>query len=77
MFAPPDDSGDGKRAPVVFGDYWRHKKRGTAYQRLGGAEVQSSGPIKDGDVLTIYLDMYGKLWARPVEEFHDGRFEKA
>lgn len=46
-------------------------------ERLGGAEVQSSRPIKEGDVLTIYLDMYGKLWARPVEEFHDGRFEKA
>lgn len=57
-------------------DFWRHKERGSTYQRFGGAEVQTSRPIKEGDVLTIYIDTAGKLWARPVEEFHDGRFEK-
>ncbi len=57
-------------------DQWRHRARGTTYQRLGGAEVQSGRPIKEGDVLTVYLDADGKLWVRPVEEFHDGRFEK-
>lgn len=58
-------------------DPWRHKARGTVYDRIGGAEVQSSkGAIHEGDVLTIYRDKQGKLWARPVGEFYDGRFEK-
>lgn len=59
-----------------MGDWWRHKVRGSAYERLGGAEVQTSHPIQEGEVVTVYRDRDGKLWARPINEFYDGRFEK-
>jgi hypothetical protein len=55
---------------------WRHKKRGTSYEQIGHAELQSScGPINEGEPLVIYRGEDGKLWARPVLDFHDGRFE--
>lgn len=55
--------------------FWRHKRRNTVYERIGGAEVQASEPIREGDVVTVYRDREGKLWVRPVTEFYDGRFE--
>lgn len=57
---------------------WRHKKRGAAYQIIGHAELQSAGGyLEEGEPLTIYKSIEdGKLWARPVLEFYDGRFEK-
>lgn len=56
---------------------WRHKKRGTSYQVVGYAAVQCAGPIKEGEPLVIYKSVEdGKLWARPVLEFNDGRFER-
>lgn len=55
---------------------WKHKKRGTAYVEIARAEVQASGPIKEGDVLVVYRGEDGKTWCRPVSEFEDGRFEK-
>lgn len=55
-----------------------HKKRGSEYDVLGGAEIQASSPINEGDVVTVYrCKDDGKLWARPVAEFFDGRFEIA
>jgi hypothetical protein len=56
----------------------RHVKRGTFYRMMGVAEVQSSAPIVEGDKVEVYqAEDGGKLWARPVAEFDDGRYEMA
>ena len=31
-------------------------------------------PLKDGQELVVYQGKDGRLWARPINEFHDGRF---
>lgn len=56
---------------------WKHRKRGTTYYEIGTAELQLStgNPLREGAVLVIYKGSQGELWARPHEEFHDGRFE--
>ena len=55
---------------------YRHKKRGTVYEVIGSAELQVAGLAPDeGDHLAVYRGEDGKLWARPYDEFHDGRFE--
>ncbi|MDB5971266.1 MAG: hypothetical protein JWQ90_3716 [Hydrocarboniphaga sp.] len=53
----------------------RHLKRGSVYAELGRGEVQSSREIVEGDQLVIYRAENGSLWARPPEEFDDGRFK--
>ena len=53
----------------------RHVKRGTTYQVIGEAKLQTFGSIAEGAMLTIYRgDNTGALWARPTDEFRDGRF---
>ena len=55
---------------------YQHKKRGTVYEVIGSAELQVAGLAPDeGDHLAVYRGEDGKLWARPYDEFHDGRFE--
>jgi hypothetical protein len=55
---------------------FRHKKRGTLYTAVGIVHLQSTGgPVEEGTPLMIYMGMDGKLWARPKDEFFDGRFE--
>lgn len=57
-----------------------HVKRGYDYQVLGEAEGQvSSTPdkmahLEEGDRLTIYRNVQGKLYWRLPAEFNDGRF---
>lgn len=55
---------------------WRHKIRGTRYEEIGRAEMQTSVPVAEGAILVIYKGDDRKLWARPVEAFEDGRFER-
>ena len=55
----------------------RHKKRGTTYEVIGEADLQTERPISDYEVLTVYKGPDGRLWARPSTEFEDGRFEDA
>ena len=62
---------------VGTGDRWRHKKRGTVYEKIGLAELQAaSWNVHEGDGLVVYRGEDGKLWARHADEFHDGRFEQ-
>jgi hypothetical protein len=56
---------------------WRHKKRGTTYAEVGLASLQAETPCEETAVLVIYRGDDGRLWARPHDEFHDGRFEAA
>lgn len=53
----------------------RHRRRRSTYAVIGTASLQSSMPAVEGARLTIYRDRDGGLWARPVMEFNDGRFE--
>lgn len=54
---------------------YRHVKRGTVYEVVGEAELQTAtGALVDGSALVVYRGDDGKLWAREEGEFHDGRF---
>jgi hypothetical protein len=54
----------------------RHKRRGTDYEVVHtGVQVQCAKPICEGDTLVIYKSHKdGTVWARPTDEFNDGRF---
>lgn len=68
---------------------WRHKKRGGLYEIVGEAQIQTSHPLEDYELVVVYRSlntpdiddpkspMKGELWARPKAEFYDGRFEAA
>lgn len=56
---------------------WRHKKRDTVYIELGRAELQTTHPVGEGEHLVMYIcPKTDKMYARPVTEFEDGRFEE-
>jgi hypothetical protein len=62
----------------LIGTRWRHCRRGTEYAVLvSTAEAQcSTGPINEGDHVTVYVDDDGGWWVRKTDEFQDGRFER-
>ena len=56
---------------------WRHKKRQTTYTEVGRGKLQVMTDAMDMEPLVIYrCEEDGSLWARPVSEFEDGRFER-
>lgn len=57
------------------GDVYRHTRRGGSYIVIGHARLQTARSVGDDDALVIYKGEGGELWARPVQEFCDGRFE--
>jgi hypothetical protein len=59
----------------LAGEVYRHRGRGTFYTVIGRANLQTDRPIADDEALVIYRGKDGELWARPVREFRDGRFE--
>jgi hypothetical protein len=60
---------------TMGGEKYRHVKRGTVYEVVGTAELQTTdGALVDGSSLIVYRGDDGRLWAREEGEFHDGRF---
>lgn len=57
------------------GSRWRHVKRGTCYEVIGPATLQTATYLADEAALVVYRGEDGKLWAREPSEFLDGRFE--
>jgi len=57
------------------GPVWRHKKRGTLYREVATATLQAGAAVYEGAQLVIYQGEDGQYWARPIDEFLDGRFE--
>ena len=54
---------------------YRHVKRGTVYEIVGEAELQTNADnLVDGSQMMVYRGEDGKLWCRHYDEFHDGRF---
>jgi len=58
--------------------YYRHKKRGTIYDIIGGGAAQASkAPIQDCDPVIVYQSIDNdQIYVRPAGEFYDGRFEE-
>lgn len=57
---------------------WRHLKRGTTYEVVGVAKLQTAltEGLADETPMVVYRnEANGKLSVRALDEFHDGRFE--
>jgi hypothetical protein len=71
MVDPEDASG-------WTGTRWRHLKRGTTYEVIGVAKLQTAltEGLADETLMVVYRnDATGKLSVRSLYEFCDGRFE--
>lgn len=57
---------------------WRHRKRGSSYEVLTSAAAAqcATGPINEGDHVTVYQADDESWWVRKTAEFQDGRFER-
>ncbi|MBY3433125.1 hypothetical protein HFN89_02880 [Rhizobium laguerreae] len=54
----------------------RHRQRGSDYDVMREeVSVQCARPVQEGDLLTVYVEPDGRGWARPKDEFNDGRFQ--
>lgn len=52
-----------------------HKKRGTTYDLLGDAFLQTEVPLSDMNRVVVYrCRETGEYWVRRYVEFYDGRF---
>lgn len=57
---------------------WRHLKRQSEYEILTSVATAqcATGPINEGDHVTVYQGDNGTWWVRKTPEFQDGRFER-
>jgi hypothetical protein len=53
----------------------RHVRRGTIYDLVCVASIQTDTPLNDYDQVMVYRGEDGQTWVRPLSEFNDGRFE--
>lgn len=53
----------------------RHVKRGTVYDVVGQAWLQTDKPLTDMEPMVVYRAVDGTLWVRPESEFTPDRFE--
>lgn len=53
----------------------RHRARGSEYEVVGQAYLQTSKPLADMEPMVVYTDILGRMWVRPESEFTDGRFD--
>jgi hypothetical protein len=61
---------------AIKGMVFRHRRRGSTYTIVASATLQTNSPIADDAIVVIYQSEDGKFWARPADEFFDGRFEE-
>lgn len=52
----------------------RHVKRGSTYEVVAQAWLQTSKPLRDMEPMIVYRADDGTYWVRPESEFSDGRF---
>ncbi|WP_209000060.1 hypothetical protein [Pannonibacter tanglangensis] len=57
--------------PALRGSLWRHRKTQGVYRIVGRCRIEASGLHA-----FLYQGQDGTIWARPVDEFLDGRFER-
>ncbi|ADZ70685.1 DUF1653 domain-containing protein [Polymorphum gilvum] len=57
--------------PSLRASRWRHRKTGGTYTIIGQCRIEATG----ADAF-LYQGTDGTIWARPKEEFLDGRFER-
>lgn len=57
--------------PVLRGTLWRHRKTQGTYRILGKCRIEATGAEA-----FLYQGHDGTIWARPMDEFLDGRFEQ-
>jgi hypothetical protein len=56
------------------GQRLRHIKRGSEYEVIGLAHLQTDKPLTDMEPMVVYRGEDGKLWVRPETEFTPDRF---
>jgi len=57
-----------------IGSVWRHKKTGSVYTIIGACRLEHSNA--PAYLYRLAHDPDGITWARDMDEFLDGRFEK-
>lgn len=55
---------------------YRHKERGTTYQVLYFATMQTEGDLDNARVVVYQGEQNSAIYVRPYNEFFDGRFEE-
>jgi hypothetical protein len=68
---------DTTQLEVKSNETYRHLRRGSLYTVVGRATLQTDRPLTDDQELIVYKGVDGYLWARPSDEFCDGRFQRA